>query len=88
MGGQVVSKGYWIENPRGYVWQTNRVRWDEQIPGEEHDEEDEAYLDEPDAFGGTDYDIHNGPLCVRCGFTFCVHCHYPTVPSECPVAAD
>lgn len=21
-----------------------------------------------------DYDIHNGPMCINCGYSFCHHC--------------
>lgn len=38
---------------------------------------------EVDAFAGTDYGYHNGPLCKRCGFTACEHCHPEIYEQEC-----
>ena len=32
---------------------------------------------------GYDADTHNGPICVKCGYGFCHHCH--AIPAEdCP----
>lgn len=30
-----------------------------------------------------DYDFHNGPGCVKCGYTFCEHCDSEI--TECPI---
>jgi hypothetical protein len=38
-----------------------------------------------DYFAGVDCGYHNGPLCLKCGFSFCEHCHPEGYDSECPV---
>ena len=36
-----------------------------------------------DYFAGMDFGLHNGPLCVRCGLSFCEHCEPEKYDSEC-----
>lgn len=30
-------------------------------------------------------DVHNGPVCINCGYGFCHHCHPEEYDSECDV---
>lgn len=39
--------------------------------------------DEVDNFAGVDAGYHNGPLCVRCNFSFCQHCNPGGFETEC-----
>lgn len=41
--------------------------------------------DKIDNFAGVDYGFHNGPLCVKCGLSFCEHCEPEKFSSSCPV---
>ena len=36
-----------------------------------------------DYFAGVDVGYHNGPLCVKCGFSFCEHCDPDGYETEC-----
>lgn len=36
-----------------------------------------------DKFGFEAGEFHNGPLCVRCGEGFCIHCHPERMNEEC-----
>lgn len=38
-----------------------------------------------DYFAGVDCGYHNGPLCLKCGFSFCERCYPEGYDSECPV---
>lgn len=38
-----------------------------------------------DCFAGVDCGYHNGPLCLKCGFSFCEHCDPKGYDSECSV---
>ena len=41
--------------------------------------------DKIDPFAGVDFEFHNGPLCVKCGLSFCEHCEPEKYLSVCPV---
>lgn len=41
--------------------------------------------DEIDTFAGVDFGFHNGPLCIKCGLSFCEHCEPEKYLSVCPV---
>ena len=56
--GGEVSKKFYEEDPRGHEWKMK-------------EEEDSA--GEIDTFAFS-HDLHNGPECVKCGYSFCEHC--------------
>lgn len=35
-----------------------------------------------------DYGYHNGPRCIKCGYSFCMHCYHGVPEIECPVKED
>lgn len=61
----------WELDPRGHVWKLDERGNTDVLAYEVEAEEG--------FFGG-----HNGPVCIKCGFYFCMYCH-PGVPDEeCP----
>ena len=59
-GGEV-SKKFYEEDPRGHEWKMKDR------------EEGEDSAGEIDTFAFS-HDLHNGPECVKCGYSFCEHC--------------
>lgn len=34
-----------------------------------------------------DYEHHSGPVCLVCGYSYCVYCHPKGAPEPCPYPA-